>query len=85
MNQILGSEAALWTEQVDSTSVDSRLWPRAAAMAETLWSDPQTSWREAESRFLVHRERLVRRGIDADALEPEWCLQNENECPINKV
>ncbi|XP_045460912.1 chitooligosaccharidolytic beta-N-acetylglucosaminidase [Harmonia axyridis] len=85
VSQILGSEAALWTEQVDSTSVDSRLWPRAAAMAETLWSDPQTSWREAESRFLIHRERLVRRGIDADALEPEWCLQNENECPINKV
>ncbi|KAK9874015.1 hypothetical protein WA026_002368 [Henosepilachna vigintioctopunctata] len=85
VNQVLGSEAALWTEQVDSSSVDSRLWPRAAAMAETLWTNPTTSWREAESRFLVHRQRLVRKGIGADALEPEWCLQNENECPIKKL
>lgn len=81
-NQVLGAEATFWTEQADSTSLDSRLWPRASAMAEVLWSEPSTSWREAESRFLVHRERLVKLGLDADALEPEWCMQNEEHCPI---
>ncbi|KAF7996749.1 hypothetical protein HCN44_002395 [Aphidius gifuensis] len=77
---ILGGEAALWSEQVDSTSVDSRLWPRAAAMAERLWGEPESSWIHAEQRMLRHRERLVSRGILADSLEPEWCLQNQGHC-----
>ncbi|KAJ8929408.1 hypothetical protein NQ314_017902 [Rhamnusium bicolor] len=50
-NQILGGEATLWTEQVDSTSVDGRLWPRAAALAEVLWSEPENGWQKAEERF----------------------------------
>lgn len=78
----MGAEAALWTEQVDGASVDGRLWPRAAAMAERLWSEPNTTWRIAETRMLVHRERLISLGINADALEPQWCLQNEENCPI---
>lgn len=79
---MLGEEAALWTEQVDSSAVDSRLWPRAAAMAEVLWTEPNTEWQKAEQRFLVHRERLVTLGIDADGVEPQWCLQNEEHCRI---
>lgn len=81
--QFLGAEATLWTEQADGTSVEGRLWPRAAALAETLWSEPGTGWREAEPRMLVQRERLVAQGIAADALEPQWCLQNEENCPLN--
>ncbi|XP_057328353.1 chitooligosaccharidolytic beta-N-acetylglucosaminidase-like [Microplitis mediator] len=77
---ILGGEAALWSEQVDSTSVDARLWPRSAAMAERLWAEPQSYWMHAEQRMLRHRERLVKRGIFADSLEPEWCLQNQGHC-----
>ncbi|XP_072394707.1 chitooligosaccharidolytic beta-N-acetylglucosaminidase-like [Diabrotica undecimpunctata] len=82
VTQVLGSEAALWTEQADSASIDTRLWPRAAAMAEVLWSNPATGWKEAEHRFLVHRERLVSLGINSDAIEPEWCLQNQEQCRI---
>lgn len=81
-SQILGEEVALWTEQVDGTSVDSRLWPRAAAMAERVWAEPSGTWRDAEPRMLVHRDRLVGLGIAADAIEPQWCLQNEENCPI---
>nr|BAN29056.1 lysosomal beta-N-acetylglucosaminidase [Spodoptera frugiperda] len=77
---ILGGEAALWSEQSDSATLDGRLWPRAAALAERLWAEPHEDWKAAEPRMLHVRERLVRMGVQADSLEPEWCYQNEDQC-----
>ncbi|MFL5619610.1 MAG: beta-N-acetylhexosaminidase [Gemmatimonadaceae bacterium] len=36
--RIVGGEAAMWSEAVSAGTIDSRIWPRSAAIAEKLWT-----------------------------------------------
>ncbi|XP_072272370.1 beta-hexosaminidase subunit beta isoform X2 [Pyxicephalus adspersus] len=74
---VIGGEACLWGEFVDATNLTPRLWPRASAVAERLWSNKTvTSVQDAYNRLVVHRCRMVGRGIAAEPLYVGFC---ENE------
>jgi hexosaminidase len=77
---LIGGEACLWAEYVDATNLDSRLWPRASAVAERLWSPMSvTDMDDAHMRMEEHRCRMVRRGIYAEpASGPGFCAVEAN-------
>ncbi|CAF4499745.1 unnamed protein product [Rotaria socialis] len=72
--RILGGEACLWAEFVDGTNLLARLWPKASAVAERLWSAASVNNSEdAQFRLDVHRCRLLRRGIPAQPILNGYC------------
>ncbi|XP_070845348.1 beta-hexosaminidase subunit beta isoform X2 [Chaetodon trifascialis] len=71
---VIGGEACLWGEYVDATNLTPRLWPRASAVAERLWSAKEvTDINDAFSRLSAHRCRMVERGIPAEPLFSSYC------------
>ncbi len=57
--RILGGEACMWAEYVTPQNVDSRIWPRAAAVAERLWSPQQVKFVDS----MYYRLEIVSRNL----------------------
>ncbi|XP_055984798.1 beta-hexosaminidase subunit alpha [Sorex fumeus] len=73
---VIGGEACMWGEYVDSTNLEPRLWPRAGAIAERLWSSQTvTDLDFAFSRLSDFRCELLRRGVQAQPLGIGFCEQ----------
>ncbi|KAL1819319.1 hypothetical protein ACET3Z_014188 [Daucus carota] len=67
---VLGGEVCMWSETVDASNVQQTIWPRAAAAAERLWSNPEStsvgnSTSTVLSRYQYFRCLLTKRGVQA--------------------
>lgn len=62
--RILGGEATMWSELVTPLNIDSRIWPRTAAIAERLWSnDTVTNLESMHKRLKQISFRLEEIGL----------------------
>ena len=58
--RILGGEACMWSEYVSPENIDSRIWPRSAAIAERLWSPQNVQ----DVNSMYQRLEIVSRHLD---------------------
>lgn len=84
--RVIGAEAVLWSEQVDLTVLTTKLWPRSAALAESLWSGNRDEnglkLYDFSTRILLFRELLVKLGYHVSQLSPKYCLLNPHACDV---
>ncbi|HMG32666.1 MAG TPA: family 20 glycosylhydrolase [Blastocatellia bacterium] len=70
---VLGGEACMWGEYIGPETIDSRVWPRTAAIAERFWSprsvkDAKDMYRRLERVSVELEEFGLRHNSDPDVL-----------------
>jgi hexosaminidase len=81
---MLGGHASMWGEHVDPSNFISRVWPRASAAAERLWTGdvshgPADNIAERIHKFRCH---MVLQGFAAGPTAPGCCPK---EVPYNSM
>jgi hypothetical protein len=79
-SQVLGGEACMWMEQVSSLSIHERIWPRASAVAERLWSPATVNdSSEAAQRLARFRCRLASDGLPVGPVWSDYCSGDDQQ------
>ena len=74
-SRLLGGEACMWAEFVDRHNIESRIWPRAAVVAERLWSPMEANDTADMYRRLEYMEKeLIIQGLISDSGD-SWLLR----------
>ena len=82
---VYGGEAHLWHELTDPANLDAKLWPRASAAAEILWSGVKGEKGVTEDvtrRLADVRERMLGLGFGVSVVQVTWCLQHPGDCNL---
>jgi len=77
---VIGGETCIWSEFVNSVNLTPRLWPRASAIAERLWSPRDVrDIQEAKHRIQEMECRMLQRGFPVEPITgPNFCNVNWN-------
>ena len=81
--RMLGAEVPVWSEIMSADSIEIKVWPRAAAMADRMWGDKNTT--RVDVVGLVQRQNLLTdylqaRGVPVGHNTGTWCEVFAERC-----
>lgn len=84
--RILGGEVCMWSEYVTAENVDSRIWPRSAAIAERFWSPEEVKdVASLYSRLPTVSRQLTKLGLTHQTSYGEMLARLAGSAPLEPL